>query len=776
MFRVLILLLTAVPLFAQDDGENKFAGTQSCRDCHEKFYQLWAPSHHGLAMQPFTPELAKKQLKAHDEDLVIKDYRYRFGCDETSGWVLEKGPDGEKKFPILHAMGGKNVFYFLTLLDRGKLQVLPLAYDLNDERWFDTAGSAVRHFPNLTDEALEWKHRAYTFNTSCHGCHVSQFSSNYDAAEDVYRTTWAEPGINCETCHGGAEEHVRVCMEAPCGEVPEDLKIIRGGYKFTHEQQNDSCSICHAKSSPLSVSFTPGDRLYDHFDLVTLESNDYYPDGRDLGENYTYTTWIMSPCVKAGDLDCMHCHTSSGRFRFAGEKANEACLPCHEERVENSAQHTRHPAGSEGDRCIACHMPMTGFARMRRSDHSMRPPVPLATIEFESPNACNLCHTETDAKWSDEWIRQWRDRDYQAPVLAQARLIDDARKEKWSRLDEMLAYLEDPGRDEVFANSLVRLLRANDSEKVWPVLRSELASDPSPLIRASVVGSLRLNLVRENVDALLAVIDDDFRLVRIRAAAALAAVPAEMMTKKQQEAFARAEAEFVESMKARPDQPESSHNLGNFYMDRGDYVRAVAYYEIAARLGPDLIQSLVNASMAYNAMRRNAEAEKALRRALEIEPEAVAPNVNLGLLLGEMGRREEATEIFRKVLEIDPRIAMAAFNLGVLVAEENIDEAIHYCGTAAALRPEDPKYAYTLAYYQAQSGDMHAAKDVLEALIKQHPRYVDAHLFLGDLLERSEEWAEAASVYRQALANEDLPQEKRSYLESKLRRIPESLR
>ena len=34
-----------------------YTGSVSCRECHEKFYKLWAPSHHGLAMQPFTAEL-----------------------------------------------------------------------------------------------------------------------------------------------------------------------------------------------------------------------------------------------------------------------------------------------------------------------------------------------------------------------------------------------------------------------------------------------------------------------------------------------------------------------------------------------------------------------------------------------------------------------------------------------------------------------------------------------------------------------------------------------
>ncbi len=150
---------------------------------------------------------------------------------------------------------------------------------------------------------------------------------------------------------------------------------------------------------PLAASFSPGARFFDHFDLVTLEDPDYYPDGRDLGENYTLTSWLLSPCVKSGQLTCLHCHTSSGRYKFKDPaKANQACLPCHQQRVEQAAAHIHHDLDKPGTpgTCISCHMPMTEFARMRRTDHSMLPPTPAATLKFKSPNACNLCHQDKD--------------------------------------------------------------------------------------------------------------------------------------------------------------------------------------------------------------------------------------------------------------------------------------------------------------------------------------------------------------------------------------------
>ena len=98
-------------------------------------------------------------------------------------------------------------------------------------------------------------------------------------------------------------------------------------------------------------------------------------------------------------------------------------------------------------------MPMTEFARMKRSDHSMRPPTPAATLAYKSPNACNLCHTDKDATWADEKVRKWRKRDYQAPVLHRTALIDAARERDWSRLPEML---ESPTRSRQATRSSLR--------------------------------------------------------------------------------------------------------------------------------------------------------------------------------------------------------------------------------------------------------------------------------------------------------------------------------
>ncbi len=746
---------------------DRFAGSSSCRECHAKFYELWSTSFHGLALQPFTAALGVK-LPPQTND--IKAGKFSFRAYPARGLVAERGPEGTREYAIKQVAGGKNVFYFMTLLERGWLQVLPVAYDVNRKEWFDTTASAVRHFMDRRDEALYWKERQLTFNTSCFNCHVSQLAKNYDLKTDSYRTTWAEPGINCETCHGPSAAHVQLFKKIGTNQpAPADMKLIITR-KLSTAQRNDMCSPCHAKMSPVTDSFAPGDRYFDHFDLVALESPDFYPDGRDLGENYTATQWRMSPCAASGKLDCIYCHTSSGRYRFKDPAtANNACLPCHEERVTHATAHTHHAPDSAGNRCISCHMPTTEFARMRRTDHSMLPPTPAATIAYKSPNACGLCHTNS-AQWADKLVREWRPRDYQKPVLERAALLDAARKGDWRRLPDILAWLSRPAPQEIWTVSFVRLLESAPGNEKWPVLR-KLASHESPLVRAGIAQTLGQQLDEPNTKALLKLAEDGYRLVRVRAASALAAVPQAWFSDSERKTLRSATAELEQSLRARPDETASHYNLGNFHMARGATREAIEEFELASKLQPEAVPPYVNAALAYNALGRNDEAERSLRRALSVEPTNTAANLNLGMLLSEMEKPAQAEQAFRAAFASDPTSAQAAYNLGVLLSRDRPGEALDWCAKAAALRPKEPRYVYTLAFYEQKAGKTAEAVRTLTDLLKTDPPHPDSYSLLAQIYEGQNKLSEAAAVYRRGSENPNLPEEARAQFTGRFRSL-----
>ncbi|KAF1077847.1 tetratricopeptide repeat protein [Halodesulfovibrio sp. MK-HDV] len=752
------IFLVGIPhLLLADDSQ--FAGSKSCKDCHARFYDLWATSRHGTALQPFTESFAKNQLSPQSKAISIGDATFLYTNTNGAGAIEEKTSQGSVTYPISYALGGKYVYYFLTRMERGRLQTLPIAYDVRTKEWFDMSASGVRH---LADIPVSWQDQAYTFNTSCYGCHVSQTSINYTEATDSYDTEWKEAGINCETCHGPSAEHVRVCIEAAAkGTVPKDLKILGGKGKFTVQQNTDSCAPCHAQMTPISKNFVPGESFYDHYDLTTLEDSDWYPDGRDLGENYTQTTWSLSPCVTSGELGCMHCHTSSGRFKQA-ENPNKACSPCHEEKIQNVAEHTMHKPDSAGSKCISCHMVKTEFARMYRSDHSMLPPTPAATIEFGSPNACNVCHTDKDAKWADSYVRKWRSRDYQAPVLHRASLIEAARENKWDRLPEMLTYINDPSSNEIFVTSLIRLLRNCPHQEKWETI-AKAASHTSPLVRGAACTTLDDWHSHDAISVLAASTGDKVRLVRIRAAASLAGKPYAVAEGVLKEQISKATGEYLAALHARPDVWTTHYNLGNYYRKTKQYQKAIQAYTKSNELAPAAIAPMVNCALLHGNLGNLDEASTLLANAYTLAPENLTILYNLGLLEAEKGQYDLAEKHLKVVLQQNPEFGKAASNLAAIISYRSPSDAIEFAQKAYDIDP-NPATTFSLAYYMKEAGETQSAYNLLLSSIEKWPTYSDSYLLLYELAEGTEQKQKVKMQIRKLLSTEELSPEDKERL------------
>jgi predicted Zn-dependent protease len=102
----------------------------------------------------------------------------------------------------------------------------------------------------------------------------------------------------------------------------------------------------------------------------------------------------------------------------------------------------------------------------------------------------------------------------------------------------------------------------------------------------------------------------------------------------------------------------------------------------------------------------------------------------MGLLKAEKKEQKEAEKYLRQAIKADPRMAQAAYNLCIITAKDRISEAVTWCRQASELRPSDPRYAYTLAFYLNQKGDKDEAIRTLQAIVERYPQYKDAEMLL----------------------------------------------
>ncbi|HET9337357.1 MAG TPA: DUF5672 family protein, partial [Casimicrobiaceae bacterium] len=122
-----------------------------------------------------------------------------------------------------------------------------------------------------------------------------------------------------------------------------------------------------------------------------------------------------------------------------------------------------------------------------------------------------------------------------------------------------------------------------------------------------------------------------------------------------------AERAYAAALSVDPDHPYASHFLGVIEMQRRDWAGALPRLERAAEARPDEPDFHSNLGLAYAAVDRFDDAQRAHRRALAIRPQPSAWT-NLGLVLVEQHRHDEAIAAYDRALALDATFAPARWN------------------------------------------------------------------------------------------------------------------
>jgi tetratricopeptide (TPR) repeat protein len=126
-----------------------------------------------------------------------------------------------------------------------------------------------------------------------------------------------------------------------------------------------------------------------------------------------------------------------------------------------------------------------------------------------------------------------------------------------------------------------------------------------------------------------------------------------------------------------------------------------------------------------------------LAAAVKLDPKLPMAHYLYGNALLTLGHREDAMENFRQELAIDPNEFGSNLYLGVMLNQgESYTEAVPYLNRALQVRPGDPGVRYQIAIGQIGMGNIQQAKKLLEALIKDNPEFLDAHVSLARLYYR----------------------------------------
>jgi tetratricopeptide (TPR) repeat protein len=338
---------------------------------------------------------------------------------------------------------------------------------------------------------------------------------------------------------------------------------------------------------------------------------------------------------------------------------------------------------------------------------------------------------------------------------------------------DLLELAADRLRPAIVRATALDLLWVYPGEESTRLLQQALG-DEDALIRRTAVHHIQLADPRQFVKVLAPLLRDPALAVRIEAVSRLAEVPQTLLTEAQAKDFLSALAEDRKALAYTADMPSGRYNWAILEEKLGRPDLAEAQYRQALAIDDQFFLAQVNLALLLSRQGRNGEAEQLLRAALRVNPRNAAVAFNLGLLLAEEGKTAEAEAALRAALKLDPDMAAAAYNLAVLVAPKNPAEAVELSRRAAALRPEEARYAFTLAYYQRQRGDAAAAAVTLQELLHRYPAYGEAYLLLAELYIKAGKAQDARQLFAQALEVKELPDAYRTRITALQRSLPPS--
>ena len=717
------------------ESQRGFAGSASCVACHAEISAQWKGSHHDLAMQVADTDTVLGDFE--DARFVYHGVETHFYHEGDEHFIRTDGPDGVvREYRVAYTFGVYPLQQYLIAFPGGRYQALGICWDsrpaeTGGQRWFHLyPDHAIAH-----DDALHWTGPNQNWNFMCAECHSTDLHKNFDLATNTYDTTWSEINVACEACHGPAAEHVAwarahqtyAATIAPEGNPDAErsdpaaiglpfhlkeptegrwrLEPSTGRYTrtppLTSNVQVEMCGRCHARRRLIHEPYEHGHTLMATHDPALLREGLYHADGQILDEVYAYGSFVQSKMYHHG-VRCTDCHDPhSLTLRAPG---NALCTQCHLSDRYDTPSHHFHEATSRGASCVACHMPAQTYMVVDpRRDHSIRVPRPDLSLTLGTPNACNQCHHDRDARWAADAMTTWYGANpRETPHYGE--ILHAGRKNLAGAAERLVALVRNAEAPAIARGTALSLLVDQASHLAQTAIR-DAVRDTHPLLRRSALQALEPYPPSERVAMAAHLLQDPVRAVRIEAARLLAPIQPGALDPAQRTALSRATAEYISAQAANAERPESHLNLGNLYLDLNRADDAESAYLTAIRIDPQSVQAHVNLADLYRSTAREEDCERTLRRALAIDPDVATTQHALGLALVRQGRREEALAALESAVRMDPDTPHFALVHAVALHDTgHAKAAFDTLETAWRRHPHDRQLLATLIQFHQAEG------------------------------------------------------------------------
>ncbi|WP_291865643.1 multiheme c-type cytochrome [Maribacter sp.] len=680
-----------------------FAGTETCISCHNDEHARWENSDHDLAMQ-----IADSTTVLGDFNTTTfksKGVNYLFTKKGNNFYVNTEGGNGKyQDFKIKYTFGVFPLQQYLIAFPNGSYQCLMVAWDSNKNIWFNLQ-------PNLVIEHNEWMHwsgGSMSWNSMCADCHSTNLQKKYDSNTQSYETTYSIINVSCEACHGPASKHVEFYKNKSKSTVPPELYMTKN---MDSKEVVQKCARCHSRRTQHTDYFDYTGHYLDHYAPSLIIDPLYELDGQIKDEVYVYGSFVQSKMYH-NNVSCKDCHdVHSLKLKKQG---NDLCLSCHVP-TYNEPEHHFHKKDTPASLCINCHMDgKTYMGNDYRRDHSFRVPRPDQSIKYDTPNACNKCHTDKSPVWASNFLKLKfgePDQNHYSNLLLEGTN---------GNFDAYHSILKNSNYPEIIrATALYNYANQNLSEQdINNILH--FINDSSPLVRKEAVAVLeKINANEYTNNYIQPLLLDSIRSVRISAAQFYAA---NNIPLPQNREYKKANKELKNSLENNSEFPSGQHKIGLLHAAKGDITAAEKAYRNAIFIDNYYNLSRLNLALIVYNQGKTKEAEELYLKVASQEPHSSYPHFMLGLLYNEINQPQKSIQYLKLATEKKPILINAFYNYGIKLQEQQkYKDARTVIEKGLKEVPNSERLLYLKVINQINTNNTQGAKNTTLFLLESFP-------------------------------------------------------
>lgn len=666
LFSMFLCLLGWMMLVAFANAKEIHAEkAKACVSCHQQQVNMWQQSDHAKAMSEATPETVLGDF--NDATVTHFSQQARF-FKENAFFYIELNEAGAKTtYQVAFTFGHYPLQQYLVPAENGRYQVFPFAWDSRP-----TEDGGQRWYPLYQDEdiqpndRLHWQQALQNWNGMCADCHSDGLKRQFNISHNYFETQWDNINVGCQSCHGDMLSHatkqpLELAFNPPqkynkqllqwllnpeedvARLVNEQGKMASHSEKKARQQFMEKCFACHSLRSPLTDGFSADMAYLDQFSPSLLAPPFYHADGQIKEEVYVYGSFLQSKMHDEG-VTCLDCHDKhSMKVKVQG---NGLCLQCHNAQKYQQPKHIRHAFDSEAGQCVSCHMPETTYMGVdKRRDHSFKVPRPHLSEQYNTPNACVNCHEDKGHEWAAQSLKKW----FGAPKA----LSNNEKQflallhQQTLPLDKHLALINSSTVSEIQRASAIMLLPNSTRILTELVIKDWVTSD-LPLIRLATARVGHLLLDEDLKLSYQALLDDEYKAIRVAAAEHLIAVK-DIEPESLQKAFN----ELTEANRVNSWRGEGNLNQSLLSVKLGQNAKAIYRLKHSIEVDPYFEAAYVNLLDIYRVEQLLEEEKQLYALALARLPTSAALHFSYGMHLIRAGKKPDAVKAFRNAVKYD---------------------------------------------------------------------------------------------------------------------------